>query len=230
MLGIERQNIILELLEKKHFVRLTELLEFLKVSEATIRRDLSYLESRGKLIRVHGGAKLVEQVIWEDDMQEKKELHLSEKKKIAKIAAQYIKSGERIFLDAGTTIENIIPYLKEKEGIEVVTNGYSHIPSLIEMGISTYLIAGRIKAKTQAIVGARAALSLRDFQFDLAFVGANGFNEEGYFTPDEDEAIVKQYVIRKSKITYILADSSKRKQGNGILFATKEEAKLITEK
>lgn len=230
MLGIERQNSILKLLEEKSFLRLTQLVELLKVSEATIRRDLTYLESKGKLIRVHGGAKLIEYSVWEDTMEEKKQMNLLEKRKIAKIAAQHIQGGETIFLDAGSTVEQLIPYLGEKEEIEVVTNGYSHVPLLLEKGIVTYVISGKIKEKTQAIVGARAALSLRDFSFDIAFLGANAFSNEGYYTPDEEEAIVKQAVIRKSKKTYILADRSKEKSNNGILFAEREEAELIFEK
>lgn len=230
MLGVERQSSILKLLHEKLFLNLSELVNVLQVSEATVRRDLTFLEAKGKLIRVHGGAKVVESNILEDPMEEKKERHLFEKQKIGKIASECIHGGEKIFLDAGTTIESLISYLTEKEGIQVVTNGYSHINLLLEKGIVTYVISGKIKKKTQAIVGARAALSLKDFYFDIAFLGANGFSEEGYYTPDEEEAIVKQTVIRKSKKTYILADSSKNKNSIGILFAQKADVELITQK
>ncbi|EHO18991.1 hypothetical protein HMPREF9466_01907 [Fusobacterium necrophorum subsp. funduliforme 1_1_36S] len=72
MLGIERQNYIIRLLEEKKFLRLSELVEQLHASEATIRRDLNTLERKGRLLRVHGGAKLLSKLIHEKGMSEKK--------------------------------------------------------------------------------------------------------------------------------------------------------------
>lgn len=60
MLNIQRYNTILELIKNKKNIKLNELIEELKVSEATVRRDLNFLEEKGKIKRVHGGAVLVE--------------------------------------------------------------------------------------------------------------------------------------------------------------------------
>lgn len=229
MLGIERQNYIIRLLEEKKFLRLSELVEQLRASEATIRRDLNTLERKGRLLRVHGGAKLLSKLIHEKGMSEKKNLHLQEKQKIAKLASKYLEDGQKIYLDAGSTVEALIPYLEEKKNIEIVTNGYSHLSHLLAKGIPTYLIAGRVKEKTQSLVGARAVLSLRDFYFDIAFLGANSMNEETFMTPDPEEAIVKEAVVRKANKSYILADRSKWGQEPGIVFAGKEDVILITE-
>lgn len=119
MLGIERQNYIIRLLEEKKFLRLSELVEQLRASEATIRRDLNTLERKGRLLRVHGGAKLLSKLIHEKGMSEKKNLHLQEKQKIAKLASKYLEDGQKIYLDAGSTVEALIPYLEEKRTLKL---------------------------------------------------------------------------------------------------------------
>lgn len=230
MLKIERHNLIMEYLDRKKFLKLTDLVSILKISEATIRRDLNELEIAKKLIRVHGGAKLVSKKNFESDMNEKKKVHISEKNKIAKKAARFLKDNQKIYLDAGTTTSALLPYILGKNNIEVITNGYSHIEILIKNGVTTFLIAGEVKKKTQAVVGSIAVLSLRNFNFDIAFLGANAIGEDGYMTPDPDEAIVKQAVVSKAEQTFILADTSKYLAEESIIFAEKNEAKLITEK
>lgn len=229
MLGVERQNYIIQLLEEKKFLRLNELVGQLRASEATIRRDLNTLERKGRLLRIHGGAKLISGVVHEKGMLVKKTLHLKEKQKIAKLASQYLEDGQKIYLDAGTTVEALIPYLKERKNIEIITNGYSHLFHLLGKGIPTYVIAGKVKEKTQSLVGARAVLSLRDFYFDTAFLGANSMNEEGFMTPDPEEAIVKEAVVKRANKSYVLADSSKWEQELGIVFAKRGDVMLITE-
>ncbi|PID67359.1 MAG: transcription-repair coupling factor [Fusobacteriales bacterium] len=230
MLKIERHNLIMELLKKKNFLKLSDLLKIMKISEATIRRDLTELEINKKLIRVHGGAKLISKKNFESDMSEKKKLHINEKNKIAKKGAEFLEDNQKIFLDAGTTTGALIPHILEKNNIEVVTNGYSHIEMLIKNGIKTFLIAGEVKKTTQALVGPLALLSLKNFNFDIAFLGANAITEEGYMTPDPDEAIVKEAILKKAERTYILADTSKFLADKSIIFAERNEAKLITEK
>lgn len=229
MLKIERQNLILKYLEKNTFLKLIDLISILETSEATLRRDLNDLENEGKLIRVHGGAKSVKNKDYESDIILKKRINTDKKNAIAKKAALFLEDGQKIFLDAGTTTAALIPYISEKEDIEVITNGYSHIYSLTKKGIKTFLIAGEIKKKTQAIVGSTAILSLKNFYFDIAFLGANSIDENGFMTPDPDEAIVKEAVIKKAKKTYILADSSKFLEQKSIVFTNRKDVTLITE-
>ena len=117
MLNIQRYNTILELIKNKKNIKLNELIEELKVSEATVRRDLNFLEEKGKIKRVHGGAVLVENK--EEDIVYKKMVYSDEKDIIGKKAAALVKNGDIIYLDAGSTTESVIKYLKEKEDIKV---------------------------------------------------------------------------------------------------------------
>nr|WP_307776623.1 DeoR family transcriptional regulator [uncultured Cetobacterium sp.] len=128
MLNIERENAILELLKQKETVKIKEIMKELNISEATARRDLSALEKRELVKRVHGGAILIEKNSFLKDLnvQYRKDICRDEKEKIAKFAASLVKDGSCIYLDAGTTSEKMIKYLKGKN-IKIVTNGLSFI-------------------------------------------------------------------------------------------------------
>ena len=145
MLNISRYNLILELIKKKKNIKLTEIIEELGVSEATARRDLNFLEEKGKIRRVHGGAVLIEDK--EENIDYKKLIFSEEKNKIGKKAAAFIKNGDTIFLDAGSTAECVIKYLADKEDIKVVTNGFTHIEELMKAGVRN-ISSGR-KNKTE---------------------------------------------------------------------------------
>ena len=127
-MNVRRFDIILNLLKEKKNVTIQELMDKLNVSEATIRRDLTFLEKKEKIKRVHGGAILNEPK--EENIISKKSIHSTEKEKIAKKASEFIMNNSIIYLDAGSTIEALIKYLKGKENIIVITNGITHLEEL----------------------------------------------------------------------------------------------------
>lgn len=96
--------------------------------------------------RVHGGAALLQQKREELSVFEKSTKNIHEKQLIGKYAASLIQDGDCIYLDAGTTTLQMIPYI-EAENIVVVTNGIMHIEALLEKDIPTYLVGGFIKKK-----------------------------------------------------------------------------------
>ncbi|MEA3322401.1 MAG: DeoR/GlpR family DNA-binding transcription regulator [Bacillota bacterium] len=209
MLTPERQQIILELVHMHEVVKLQDFVDATGASESTIRRDLSQLEEQNKLKRVHGGAARILKKGEEPSIIEKASINLYEKKKVAKVAADLVMDGDCIFLDAGTTTFQMIPYLENKQ-ITVVTNGFAHIQSLMEKGLETYIVGGFMKNKTGAIIGSKASQSLLDYNFDKAFIGANGVHPtNGYTTPDPEEASIKSLAIKLANEAFILADSSK---------------------
>ena len=131
-------------------------------------------------------------------------------------------------MDAGTTVFAMIKYLAGIENIKVITNGLTHVEELYNKKIETYLIGGKIKMLTGALVGASAALSIKSFNFDLAFMGANGIDINGYSTPDPEEALIKNEVSLKADKTYFLCDESKFNKKNLINFCNLEDTYLIT--
>ncbi|MRG88329.1 DeoR/GlpR family DNA-binding transcription regulator [Salinibacillus xinjiangensis] len=228
MLTTERHEMILNLLKEKQIVTIQEITDVTDASESTIRRDLTELEKRGDLERVHGGARFNERKVQEYSISEKESQNLQEKIEIAKYAASLVKDGDCIFLDAGTTTIQLIPFLQHKDVI-VVTNGLPHIDLLTKHGITSYVTGGLIKAKTGALIGPQAIKSLNDFCFDLCFLGVNGFHYEfGYNTPDPEEAHIKQTAHKLAKVSYVLADHSKHKKVSFSKIFDLAKARLIT--
>lgn len=110
-----------------------------------------------------------------------------------------------------------------------MTNGITHLEELNRYGIETYLLGGEAKFTTGATVGIGAVYSLRNYNIDVAFIGANGITKDGYSTPDTREAMIKSEAIKKSNRVYFLCDSSKFGKKSFVVFASLEEGELITD-
>ncbi|MBS4208472.1 DeoR/GlpR family DNA-binding transcription regulator [Bacillus sp. FJAT-50079] len=209
MLTPERHAIILQILKEKGTVKIQELVERTQSSESTIRRDLTQLEEDHFLKRIHGGASLLQGKLIEPSMVEKSTKNLHQKQKIAQYAASIVEDGDCIYLDAGSTTKEMIPYLNQND-LVVVTNGLEHIAPLLEKGIRTYLIGGYAKNRTNATIGRGALVSLGQYRFDKCFLGVNGIHSElAFTTPDQEEAMVKKKATTLSNKNYVLADETK---------------------
>ncbi|MBM7661493.1 DeoR family fructose operon transcriptional repressor [Bacillus mesophilus] len=228
MLTAERYRIILEMIAEREVVKLHELVEATQSSESTIRRDLSQLELNHKLKRVHGGAALLHQKGEELSITEKSTKNLSEKEEIGKFAAGLIRNGDCIYLDAGTTVFQMIRFIQAKD-IKVVTNGLTHLEALLEQNIDTFLIGGHIKQKTRALIGSGAFQALKQFRFDKTFIGVNGIHPQfGYTTPDPEEALIKSKALQLGQEAYVLADHTKFHEVTFAKVADINEACIIT--
>ena len=115
MITAERHHIIMDLLSRTGVVELQSLVQRTKSSESTIRRDLALLEEQGLLKRIHGGATLPSSKIDEPNMHDKSSKNIQEKRLIAEAAASLIRDGDCIYLDAGTTVSEMIPFLSNKK-------------------------------------------------------------------------------------------------------------------
>lgn len=228
MLTPERHQLILQLIKDKPIVKIQELVDLTEASESTIRRDLTVLEEGKFLKRVHGGAARLRGKLQEPSMVEKSAKNLQEKKQIAQFAASLVEAGDCIYLDAGSTILEMIEFLPAKD-IVVVTNGLMHLPHLLERNIETYVIGGYAKPKTNAIIGRGALASLEQYRFDKCFLGVNGVHtHSGYTTPDQDEAMIKQKAMTLSREVFVLADDTKFSEIAFAKIADLHEATIIT--
>ena len=230
VLAQERFERILEILREKQSVTVTDLTKWLNTSESTIRRDLTELNRQGLLIKVHGGATAVKSVLSrEEEVITKAKKHQSEKRKIGEYAASLINKEDMVYLDAGTTTEMIIDFLKEYDVI-YVTNGITHARKLMNAGFKVHLIGGEIKAVTEAVVGEEALEQLDKYNFTKGFFGTNGLSRrQGYTTPDGSEALVKKTALRQCAKAYILADCAKFDEVSSVTFAAYSDAQIITD-
>ncbi|MCC9023835.1 DeoR/GlpR family DNA-binding transcription regulator [Bacillus nakamurai] len=229
MLTPERYQLIIDQIDKREVVKIQELISMTNASESTIRRDLSTLEERGFLKRVHGGASRLSNSRLEPDMLEKSSKNLQDKLKIAETAAALLEEGDCIYLDAGTTTLHMIEFIDKTKDIVVVTNGVMHIEALIRKGIPFYLLGGYVKHRTGAMIGGASLTAISQYRFDKSFLGVNGVHiEAGFTTPDPDEALLKTKAVRQAKTAYVLADPSKFGEISFSAFADLSDAAIIT--
>ena len=224
----ERQQEILRLLKEKEIIKTRELMDVFQVSESTIRRDLQEMEEAGWLRRIHGGAKKIIKLEMEPSMTEKSSKNVQEKQAIAKYAASLVMPGEFVFLDAGTTTFEMLPFLADK-AVQIITNSVPHANLSIELGLPTTMLGGSIRLTTKAVVGSQTIEQLKTYYFDKAFMGTNGIHEEyGYTTADTEEAATKKAAMNQAQHVFILADESKFNKVNFAKMGNLDEAIVIT--
>jgi len=208
---IERKDQILDLITRKGRITVDELIDAFKVSGATIRRDLEFLEHQGSITRAHGGAMSKSRVSLEPDFFEEKEKFLEEKKRIGEEATKLIEEEEVIFLEASTTVLQLARNLKNRRNLTVVTNSLDIACELEESkGINLILTGGNLKRKTHALIGPLAETTLSQMRLDKAFIGISALDiSYGITTATMEEAKTRKDVIRASNKLIVLCDHSK---------------------
>ena len=232
MLTEKRYEVILNLLNEKNSVTVTEIKELLGISESTIRRDLAALDKAGKLIKVFGGAVAADGgfTTAEPSVAQKAEINKDEKTAIARYAASLIERDDFVYLDAGTTTGCMLDYISDATTAVFVTNAPSHAQKLARKGMEVILIGGRLKQSTEAVVGEEACRQIEKFNFSLGFLGSNGVSERsGFSTPDQDEAMVKKRAIERIHRCFVLCDHTKFYKVSPISFAKLEDAVVLTD-
>ncbi len=209
LLTPEREKLIIHELESGART-IRQLSSKLGVSSATVRRDLLSLEYKGKLERIHGGAVRKYEKNREPVFEEKENIHINQKKKIAEFASTILSKNEVIFLDGGSTILELAKKLKTRNDLTIVTNSIMALCALMDSGNNLILIGGKFRPISRTIVGPLSSKILNDINFTTSFIGTIGFNlEDGITTSDPDEAYTKEFVIKRSNKVILLADSSK---------------------
>jgi DeoR family transcriptional regulator, aga operon transcriptional repressor len=209
---VNRRSQILTLLDKTGQVSISEMSKDFKVSEVTIRNDLEQMEAKNLLLRARGGAyKLEGSVRLDYSLAEKHKLNYSQKVAIGKQAALLIKPKETILIDSGTTTVEIVKHLPADLEITVITNALNIASLLINNeNIETIIPGGQLRRKSLSLVGPLAQNNLHSFFVDKVFMGCDGLEvQNGFFTPNIDEAHVNQVMIKNAKEVILVADSSK---------------------
>lgn len=231
MLKEERFSKIISLVNKKGSVKTSEVSEALDISLATVRRDFNELDSMNKLVKVFGGAssiKNAQYITTEEDMPHKLTINTKEKDLIGRYAANLIEDNDFVYMDAGTSVEALIPYIKAKN-TAYMTNSISIGRKLSSLGQKAFILPGEFKAGTEALVGASTCEFLEKYNFTIGFFGTNGIHKDvGFTTPDINEAMVKSKGISRCKRAYILADFSKFGKISQVTFSNDPSLIIIT--
>ena len=190
----ERMDRVLELLETRETVTVSELAESFAVSEVTVRSDLSALARQGLVARIRGGARALQSGQSEAAFDIRLRVQESAKRAIARAAAAMVGDGEAVALDSSTTAFYIALELREKRELVVVTNGLRIATALADApGVSVIVPGGVAAQAAMSLVGDFAASVLRTTSIGKGFFGARGISSErGLMDLNPDEVRIKR--------------------------------------
>ena len=203
----EREKIILNKLSTEGSITVTAMARELGLSEVTIRGDLKTLEDRGWLNRKRGGAAPA----LHRDIMERQQTRQDEKNAIARRAAELVRDGDVIMIEAGTTISLVAKYLQGRRDIHIVTNSslvfsYARLNPMLQITMT----GGEFRRATESLVGPIALETINRLNVRLAFVGTDGFSlERGITTHLVEGAEIVKAMKAHAETTVLLADSGK---------------------
>ena len=229
MYAAERQQRIMVEARRAGRVEVASLAEALGVATETVRRDLTALEQRGSLRRVHGGAIPVERLELEPTLATRASRLTDVKRRIAARVLDELPTGGTVLLDSGSTTQAVVQLLPPDLDLTVVTNSVAAAAMLsTHPGISLYVLGGRVRGVTGAAVGDWATHALDGLVVDVAVLGTNGVSAaRGLTTPDQAEALVKAAMVRSARRVVVATDSSKAGDDHLHRFARLEEVDLV---
>ena len=212
MLRAQRLREIVRRTEVQGSIRAAELARELGVDVSTVRRDLAHLGRTGLVERARGGALRAEPGRTIDIPYDlKRSVELDAKTAIGKAAAERVRVGETILIDSGSTTFQMLPWLRQRRGITVVTNDL-HIAHWLARvpGVRLIVTGGILLDGVYTLVGPQALAALEELHVDHTFLGADAIDREaGITNVNMVEVAVKRAMIAAATRTSVLADSTK---------------------
>ena len=207
-----RRNAIVKFIDSQGNVSFSQLkAAFPNYSEMTLRTDLKVLDQENRIVRVHGGAKSVEQVIGTDDLLGRRMArNMSAKEQIAEKAVHLLHPNMTFYLDSGSTTTALARVIPDDSYL-ICTNGLSCAAELAKLTKPTVTVpGGTLNRYSMSVCGIQAIQEMGMVNFDMMFLGVTCYSPDVGFTCGvEMEAKLKQAVLRKSEQVVVLMDSTK---------------------
>lgn len=205
-----RQTEIIGLLREKGRVSVEDLAAHFAVTPQTIRRDLTELSDARIVIRVHGGA-MVSSGIVNLAYEARKMIAGPHKKLIGDAAARLVPDHSSVFINIGTTTEEVARALVGHTGLLVITNNLHVANELYREGaIEVFLLGGTVRQSDGGILGAQAVSLIAQFRVDLAIIGTSAIDDDGTLLDfDIREVQAARAIIEHARKVVLVADSSK---------------------
>ncbi len=237
MLDRERYELILRLLARGRYARVSELAGLLRSSPATVRRDLTRLEQAGLLRRVRGGAELARAM--EDGREEKppqppfearQGIMLEKKRRIARRAAALCEEEETIMIDGGSTTFQMVEFLRDAR-LQIITNSFAIAEYLVNHSANTIILnGGTIYRDSRLVLDPFQDSLFRRYYASRVFMGVYGIDELGATNNEPLLIQAERTMIEQARRLVILADSSKfGRRGSLMLCGFEKMHTLITD-
>ncbi|WP_212005684.1 DeoR/GlpR family DNA-binding transcription regulator [Chitinophaga sp. HK235] len=207
----ERKRKILKLLDQEESREVQEIADKLGISAITIRRDLQQLATEGLLVRTHGGAMKAPPLHPFSAFADKAGVAQENKQHIGKLAAAQVKPGDTLFMDCGSTVFAMCPYLKKTGPLRIITNSLPVLAAFMDTDqITVNLIGGEVDRERKAVHGQRALQHIESYHAVKAFIGTDGLSVKNGLTAfSEKEAGISKAMATQADAVYLLCDSSK---------------------
>jgi len=205
-----RQKEILLLVQRRGFVSNEELAQAFSVTPQTVRRDINQLCSEGLLRRYHGGAGLsssVENIAYTT----RQVTCLEEKRRIARAVAQKIPDRASLFINIGTTTEEVAKALHDHSGLRIITNNLN-VAGILGQNSSfeTIIAGGIVRSRDLGVTGDATIDFMNNFKVDFGIIGISGIDNDGSLLDfDYSEVRVAQTIIENSRKVFLVADHTK---------------------
>ena len=205
----KRRNDILTEIIKKGSVTVHHLSNEFSVSYETIRKDLTFLDQKGYIIKEHGGATALNSLI-ENSFTVRQEKQIKLKKLIAIAAFKLILDNSSIILGSGSTVLELAKLLVAKKNLKIYTDSFPVATALANSDNELYFFGGKIRAKSSSVYGGWTNEEINSIKANMCFIGSDNFaGHNGPTTPSYSDYGVDKLLLEHSNKKYVLADSTK---------------------
>jgi DeoR family transcriptional regulator, fructose operon transcriptional repressor len=224
-----RQREIYVLALKSGSVDVSELARRFDVTTETIRRDLSDLQERRLLRRVHGGAVPIERLDHEPMVDARDMLNADEKLRIGREAIQEVPERGSVIIDSGSTGQRLAEVFPVDRQVHIVTNSLLTAATLVRRGVRELtVVGGGVRTNTFAMVDASTVASVRAMRVDVLFISCDGLSfQRGLTTPYHDESVLKRAMIESARRVVAMVDHSKFGNDQMFNYATLDEIDVL---
>ena len=206
---IPRHQSIIDLARQNGFLSTEELTRLLKVTPQTIRRDINDLCEKGLLRRYHGGAGLSSS-IENMDYATRHVLNREAKIRIAEVVAQHIPNNASLFINIGTSTEQVAKSLLNHKNLRIITNNLNIAALLCDKKDFEIIIAGGAVRADRGVIGESTIDFIRQFKVDYGIIGISGIESDGTLLDfDYREVRVAQVIIENARQVFLVADHTK---------------------
>lgn len=205
----KRDSQILDALGVRKKISVQELAELLNVSDVTIRKDLSVLESNGLLKREHGFAVLPTS----DDVSTRLLFNYETKRRIARKTAESIHDGETLMIESGSCCALLAEEISTtRRDVTIITNSVFIANFVRHKAARIILLGGELQQESQVMVGSLVKKCAENFSVEKFFMGTDGFNERGAMSGDLMRAEAVRDMSESARRAIILTESKKFSQ------------------
>lgn len=209
-----RHRQIIGMVEEKGYISIERLSQHFDVTPQTIRRDINKLSDDGLLRRYHGGAGPNTSVS-NFSYSERRVLRSVEKSRVARLVAKHIPNNASLFLDIGTSTEEVAKALLSKSGLRVITNNMNVVSILSgSEDFEIFITGGVVRNHDLGILGDATVDFIKQFKVDFGIVSVAGIDPDGTLIDfDYNEVRVTRAIMANSRRVFLVADHSKFGRG-----------------